>query len=164
MERRITVRESMENTNTKWRSLSNAAFRQQLLSLRADCRAATSRNFRKPRFFSPPSPSIVNDDSFGSRLTDGLFIRGSFPPRTPRIHFSRSFSRSIPVILLRLHCTPGERSTCMEIQIGSQISFYFLNLMLMVVTMFSIVLRTRELVKHRKVSKNMRCNHWKCKS
>lgn len=51
MERRITVRESMENTNTKWRSLSNAAFRQQLLSLRADCRAATSRNFRKPRFF-----------------------------------------------------------------------------------------------------------------
>lgn len=105
MEHRITVRNRWKSASTPSAvpSLSlTRLFDSNYFPSTADCRAATSPNFRKPRvslFF------LLGSN--GSRLTGSacLFVARS-PPRKPRINFSQSFS-SYLVLFLSL---PDSRS------------------------------------------------------
>lgn len=99
MEHRITVRNRWK-TRTHQASLTRL-FDSNYFPSTADCRAATSPNFRKPRIFL---------FFLLSRTVRGLpallvysWLACCLPlPRKPRINFSRSFSTLTLFIALRL--------------------------------------------------------------
>lgn len=126
MEHRITVRNRWKSASTPSAvpSLSlTRLFDSNYFPSTADCRAATSPNFRKPRvslFF------LLGSN--GSRLTGSacLFVARS-PPRKPRINFSQSFSSSVLTLSRSVFIAPRFTITtyiCVHICSSSISSFY----------------------------------------
>lgn len=109
MEHRITVRNRWK-TRTHQASLTRL-FDSNYFPSTADCRAATSPNFRKPRIFL---------FFLLSRTVRGLpallvysWLACCLPlPRKPRINFSRSFSTLTLFIALRLTHTRASVQIC----------------------------------------------------
>lgn len=126
MEHRITVRNRWKSASTPSAvpSLSlTRLFDSNYFPSTADCRAATSPNFRKPRvslFF------LLGSN--GSRLTGSacLFVARS-PPRKPRINFSQSFSSSVLTLSRSVFIAPRFTITtyiCVHICSSSLYSFF----------------------------------------